>query len=115
MKILGCCHYYREFVMRRLLYLCVGASALFSSPFIVADEAYTCRHNGLERTIKVSYEINDSQIPCKVVYEKDSGTQILWSSENEAGYCEAKVASFVERQRGWGWNCTELAVTAPRQ
>ena len=101
--------------MRQLLYLCVGASALFSSPFIVADEAYACQHNGLQRTIKVSYENSDSQSPCKVVYEKDSGTQILWSSENEAGYCEAKAASFVERQRGWGWNCTKLAATAAVQ
>jgi hypothetical protein len=98
--------------MSQFLFLCVGAFALFLSPFIVANEVYACQHNDLERIIKVSYENSDSQTPCKVVYKKDSGTQILWSSENDAGYCEAKAASFVEKQRGWGWNCTKLAATA---
>ena len=94
--------------MRQLLFICLGACALFLSAFVMADETYACRHNGLERTIKVSYKDSGSQIPCKVVYEKDSGTQVLWSSENEAGYCETKVEIFVKQQRGWGWNCTKL-------
>lgn len=101
--------------MRQLLFLCLGASTLFSSPFAAADEVYACQHDGLKRTIKISYESTDSKIPCKVVYEKDSGTQILWSSHNEVGYCEAKAASFIARQRGWGWDCTKLAATVSGQ
>ncbi len=94
--------------MRQLFILCLSVSALFLSSFVAADEVYACQHNGLERTIKVVYENADSQIPCQVVYEKDSGTQTLWSSQNEVGYCENKAEDFVEKQRGWGWDCTKL-------
>jgi hypothetical protein len=98
--------------MKQLLFLCVGISALLLSSFVVADEVYACQHNGLERTIKVVYESADSQIPCQVIYEKDSGTQTLWSSQSEPGYCESKAESFVEKQRGWGWDCTKLEAPA---
>ncbi len=102
--------------MRQLLFVCLGAYALSLSASIMAGETYTCRHNGLERTIKVSYKNSGSQLPCKVVYEKDSGTQVLWSSQNKVGYCETKVKIFVKRQRGCGWNCTKLtAKEAPEQ
>ena len=30
----------------------------------------------------------------------------MWSATNAAGYCEEKAAAFVEKQQGWGWECT---------
>ncbi len=101
--------------MKQLLCLCLATSALLLSSFASAEEIYACQHNGIERTIKVVYENADSQVPCQVVYEKDSGTQTLWSAENEAGYCEAKAESFVEKQRGWGWDCAKLESAEPAQ
>ena len=101
--------------MRQLLFLYMGVCALLLSPLVMSNEIYACLHNGLERTIKVSYANSDSQVPCKVVYEKSSGAQILWSSESEAGYCQTKAAEFVASQRGWGWNCTKMKVTVATQ
>ena len=101
--------------MMKLLCLYLGVSALFLSSFVTADEVYACQHDGIERTVKVVYESADSQIPCQVVYEKASGAQTLWSSQNEVGFCESKAESFVEKQRGWGWDCTKLESTAAAQ
>jgi hypothetical protein len=98
--------------MMKLLCLGLGVSALFLSSLLAADEVYACQHDGIERTVRVVYESADSQIPCRVVYEKAAGNQTLWSSLNEVGYCEGKAESFVEKQRGWGWDCTKLESTA---
>ena len=74
-----------------------------------ADETYVCLYGGNERIIHVSYPVPDSKVPCDVVYEKDNGQQVLWSAQNEEGYCEAKAIDFVEKQRGWGWDCSLMA------
>ena len=78
-----------------------------------ADDTYICAYNGNERSIKIKYTYADSKLPCDVVYEKSSGSQILWSAENQEGYCEAKAAEFVEKQQGWGWECVQLVPAKP--
>ena len=32
--------------------------------------------------------------------------QTIYSANNEAGYCEEKTAAFVEKLRGFGWQCS---------
>ncbi len=75
-----------------------------------AEESYACLHEGSERIIRVTYDSPDSPVPCQVVYEKASGSQILWSAQNEAGYCESQAEAFAEKQRSWGWDCTKMEV-----
>ena len=77
-----------------------------------ADETYVCLFGNNERTIRVTYTYPDSQIPCEVVYEKETGSQVLWSAQNEEGYCEAQAAAFVDKQRGWGWDCARMEAPA---
>ena len=51
-----------------------------------------------------------SPVPCSVVYKKlTEGVedQVLWTAENDAGYCEDKAKAFVDKQIGWGWTCVE--------
>ena len=49
-----------------------------------------------------------SELPCEVQYTKDGATSVLWQASNEAGYCEQKAADFVEKQRGWGFECVAM-------
>ena len=68
--------------------------------------------NNAERIIEVSYT-GDKAVPCAVNYTKDGATQSLWNYESTEGQCEAKVTEFVEKQKSWGWSCTENTAAAP--
>jgi len=63
-----------------------------------------CTHDSQTRVIEVVYS-GPEVVPCEVRYTKEEGTQVLWSAQNATGYCEEKAEAFVEKQRGWGWNC----------
>lgn len=80
-------------------------SVLFSSS-VLADDVYVCQHADSQRIISVVYTEEGSTVPCEVTYEKSTGSQVLWSAQGEEGYCEAKAEAFVEKQRSWGWDCS---------
>ena len=71
-----------------------------------AGTNYVCTQAGMERKIEVVY-LAEGKVPCEVRYTKFGDTQVLWSAQAEEGYCEARAAEFVEKQRGWGWECLE--------
>lgn len=77
------------------------------SQVALADTTYVCTQGSMERKIEVVY-LEAGKVPCEVRYTKDGETQVLWSAQAEEGYCEAKAAEFVEKQRGWGWECIEI-------
>jgi len=70
----------------------------------LADTSYVCTNGGMERKIEVVY-LGTEKVPCEVRYTKDGNTEVLWTAQAEEGYCEAKAADFVGKQRGWGWVC----------
>jgi len=70
-----------------------------------------CSHADKTRIIEVVYA--DGELPCEVQYTKESGTQTLWNAQNDAGYCQQKASAFVEKQRGWGWDCIAQAEAQP--
>ncbi len=79
---------------------------------------YQCSHAGSERQIEVAYSDQPSPVPCEVRYHKyeigqQQTTEVLWSAQYQAGYCERKADAFVEKQRGWGWECQRIAGTPP--
>lgn len=80
------------------------------SPLTSAQDAmnYSCSLADLTRRVEILAEPGVS-VPCEVHYYKDTENpgedQVLWSAQNEAGYCEARAAEFIERLRGMGWNC----------
>jgi len=76
----------------------------------LANETTVCLNGGAERKISIVYDSPGQTVPCSVTYEKGEGIQTLWSAENEAGYCEAKAADFIEKQRQWGWDCANLGL-----
>lgn len=69
---------------------------------------YQCSLDELTRRVEILSEPGMA-VPCEVHYYKDTEVpgedQVLWSAQNEAGYCESKTAEFVERLRSMGWTC----------
>ena len=91
--------------MKKLTALCFVISLGLLAGNAVADETYTCTHGDQERIITIVYQDQAAKVPCEVQYQKGDVTETLWRAQNEAGYCEEKVAAFLEKQRGWGWDC----------
>lgn len=97
--------------MRHVIML-VGICTMSSSAFAAEPVKYNCTLNNAERIIEVNYS-SDKTVPCTVNYTKDGATQSLWTYETTEGQCEAKAAEFTEKQKSWGWNCTENTEAAP--
>ncbi len=73
------------------------------------SDSYTCTHGELVRRVVIMSEPGFS-VPCQVDYYKDTEapgeSQILYSAEKQAGYCEEKTAEFIAKLEGWGWSCS---------
>lgn len=96
--------------MRQLI-MSVGIIAISSSVFANEPVKYTCTLNNAERIIEVNYS-SEKTVPCKVIYTKDGAAQSLWNYETTEGQCEAKATEFVEKQKSWGWNCSQETTEA---
>ncbi|VAW60705.1 hypothetical protein MNBD_GAMMA11-1848 [hydrothermal vent metagenome] len=71
--------------------------------------SWSCRHNDNVREIHVE-QSTSAPVPCSVVYRKlTEGVEdeVLWTAENDAGYCEDRAQGLVEKQTAWGWTCVE--------
>lgn len=78
---------------------------LTAGPALALENQKTvCTFGTQQRIIEIVYT-GEGEVPCEVHYTKDTGSQILWQAQGEAGYCEEKAAAFIEKQRSWGWNC----------
>lgn len=92
--------------------------ALLPTLVIAADDGQTeCTYGGLVRRVVIMSEPGVS-VPCEVHYYKDSEApgedQVLWSADNQAGYCEEKAAELIAKLEGWGWQC-DAAAAAPEE
>lgn len=76
-----------------------------------------CSQGELTRTVAVVYTDPGQPVPCEVLYEKptEQQTMTLWRAQNEAGYCEARAADFVEKLVDLGWQCVEMAAGDPAE
>lgn len=81
---------------------------LLSLPVLAGQPQTTqCTRGDSVRLIEVVYP-EGGELPCEVRYSREGEQQVLWRARNEAGYCAEKAAHFVEKQRGWGYQCTLL-------
>ncbi len=87
--------------------LAAALSTLFLAAPALANQTYVCTHGDKQRVISVVYATEGQTVPCEVTYDKGMGAESLWQAQNLAGYCEEQAAAFVEKQRGWGWTCTQ--------
>lgn len=90
------------------------ALALPVLPVAALAADYHCTFGDMTRRVEIVTEPGRA-VPCEVHYYKDSeapGTrEVLWSAQNEAGYCESRTDEFVTRLREWGWDCTTADAT----
>jgi hypothetical protein len=84
---------------------------LLNSPQIVAQQqagqSMHCQLGDAVRVIEVVYP-EGGELPCEVQYTKEGASSVLWQATNEAGYCEQQAADFVEKLRGWGFECVAM-------
>ncbi len=89
-----------------------GLCLLAAAPLAAAADSYRCTNGELVRRVEIVYETGGT-LPCEVHYYKDTeapgSREVLWTAQNEAGYCEARTAEFIERLRGFGWSCSASA------
>lgn len=61
------------------------------------------------RQLKTSFVNAPSTLPCKVVYYREDGkTQVIADAKYTSGYCAEKRNAFLERLKGWGWQCEKI-------
>lgn len=96
--------------MKLLLSGLLVSIGMIAGPLLASEQqgqSTHCQLGDAVRIIKVVYP-QGSELPCEVQYTKDGATSVLWQASNEAGYCEQKAADFVEKQRGWGFECVAM-------
>jgi hypothetical protein len=90
--------------------LCYPFAALAQSVM-----SYECSLSDMTRRVVVERS-GPGAVPCEVAYyrvdEAPGERRVLWNAVNEAGYCEARAAGFIERLEGWGWQCQASADAA---
>ena len=85
------------------------AMLLLNASVNVYADSWNCSHDDLVREVIIEYPQGGS-VPCDVVYKKQTEgveDQVLWSAENQEGYCEEKAGELVARLESWGWVCLE--------
>ena len=80
------------------------SSASYGSGNLVS----ACVYGDQKRVISVVYDNDTTGNVCEVTYEKSTGVQTLWSAQNDRDYCLDRAMEFVEKQKGWGWVCSNL-------
>ncbi len=72
------------------------------------NKVSVCKHDDQVRTITLVYNDESSENTCQVDYEKSTGVQTLWTAITDKDYCLEKAEAFVQKQEGWGWECSAL-------
>jgi len=87
-------------------------AALLLAPLTALPQdtgGYVCTYGEMTRRVVIMTEPGVA-VPCEVHYYKDTEapgeTEVLWSAENDAGYCQRKAEEFVQKLDGWGWSCS---------
>ena len=97
--------------MKKTALRLTGALLVLTATYSQAQETHVCKHGGKERVITVVQENPPSKVPCKVTYQKDGKTEVLWSAKGEVGYCEKNAEAFAAKQATWGWKCHKEILT----
>ncbi|PCK08487.1 MAG: hypothetical protein COA42_09020 [Alteromonadaceae bacterium] len=91
----------------KLIYVLVFGSLVLSAS-ANANRSYVCSNAGQTREIHIVYDEPGKEVPCSVLYKKADDERVLWSAQQQLGYCESKAAEFAEKQESWGWSCVEM-------
>ena len=80
-------------------------------------EKSNCKSGENQRRVQVHYYDQEKSVPCEVQYFKDTEEpgmgQVLWRAAHEAGFCEKKMAVFIQDLADQGWDCQAEEVMPP--
>ncbi len=69
-----------------------------------------CTSGGNTRKVELISASAETKVLCEVHYKKETEQpghdQVLWSANNDLGFCHAKASAFVDKLTGMGWTCT---------
>lgn len=108
----------RRSMARSLLTLAVLTPVLIlPAGAVAASETRCVRGDDAIRRVAIEVQDPDRNVPCEVVYWKDTEEpgvrSVLWSAQTDAGFCADKAEELVDRLRAAGWSCT-VADEQPR-
>ncbi|MFT3928910.1 MAG: hypothetical protein QM709_01330 [Spongiibacteraceae bacterium] len=87
--------------MKNLVTLCLAvAISTLAAGVATASQTTLCKAHGQERKI----ELIENDQGCQVNYTKGDESKTLWSSARST-YCAPHAAEFIEKQKGWGFEC----------
>ena len=94
--------------MKHLFAFALMATLLPAAAVAQESGKYQCTYGDMQRRVEIVTEPG-VEVPCSVHYFKDTEApgeqQVLWSAENDGGYCRTKAMEFVAKLEGWGWDC----------
>lgn len=94
--------------VKYLLLLTAGWVSFLILGTAQADQSTACVNGGQIRVLELDYAVEGQKLPCQVIYKKGFESEVLWKASGQAGFCEAKLAEFLEKQKEWGWRCTVM-------
>jgi hypothetical protein len=69
-----------------------------------------CTSGGNTRKVELISASAETKVPCEVHYKKETEQpghdQVIYTANNEIGFCHSKAAAFVDKLAGMGWTCT---------
>jgi hypothetical protein len=86
-----------------------------------ASETRCMRGDDAIRRVAIEVPEPNREVPCEVVYWKDTEAPgvrtVLWSAQTDAAFCARKAEELVDTLKGGGWSCTagEQPRTASRE
>ena len=94
--------------MKTLTYVLCAGLTLSSLALAQDNTRYQCSYGELVRRVEI-YTEPGVTVPCEVHYFKDTEapgeSEVLWSAQSQAGYCEQKTEEFIVKLQEWGWTC----------
>jgi hypothetical protein len=68
-----------------------------------------CTSGGNTRKVELISASAETGVPCEVHYKKETEQpghdQVVYSANNDIGFCHAKASAFVDRLNSMGWTC----------
>lgn len=85
----------------------IGLSFLSFPALVHASHVTVCKSGSVERRIEVGGPEEGKNLPCEVKYFKEGQDEpkVLWTAQNDAGYCDTKAKEFAEKLGTMGWTC----------
>lgn len=85
------------------------AALMAGTPTPGLGTEFRCERGAAIRRVEIAVQDEARQVPCEVVYWKDTEQpgvrEVLWNAQTDAAFCVGKAEELVSRLEGGGWRC----------